>query len=353
MANLVINPSETTKLVTYEAIEVKVDIDLKLSECEDQSSKFGSGLRIVPLNIMQSSGKKIQGDMYFYKNFLGVHLYGIRTFHMTYSFKCSPKGGASAIIELQDTAKNRLVESFDSSMITSEVNKDIPENTIYSTIEIDLGCSLVKRNIIGTSTIKGDFTLFIELIQDDPILENKQTIRSVLLDQSISYLKNQSDFTVICQDEKFKFNKILLCSLSEVFQKMIMGPNNKEAITDTVDIEDSKPETIAAFHRIVFGDDKIKVEDFTTDLLMFAQKYLMKPLVEECKNQLVAKLAIDNAFDLIKVAYFNDDDDLLKTTSKFLSKNLGQLRESEEWQAFQKSHPACMAKILNFMMFEK
>merc|ERR1711983_731931 len=102
--------------------------------------------------------------MYFYKNFLGVHLYGIRTFQMTYSFKCSPKGGASAIIELQDTAKNRLVESFDSSMITSEVNKDIPKDTIYSTIEIDLGCSLVKRNIIGTSKIKGDFTLFIELI---------------------------------------------------------------------------------------------------------------------------------------------------------------------------------------------
>ena len=154
------------------------------------------------------------------------------------------------MIELKDTSKNRLVEVFDSSMITSEANKDIPEDTIYSTIEIDLGCSLVKRNVINTSSIKGELNLLIELIQDDPILEDKLPIRTILLDQSISYLKNQSDFTVICHEEKFKFNKILLCSLSEVFQKMIMGPNNKEAITDTVEIEDCRPETIAAFQRL-------------------------------------------------------------------------------------------------------
>ena len=71
--------------------------------------------------------------------------------------------------------------------------------------------------------------------------------------------------------------------ISEVFARVIQASNSQEALTNSMVIEDFASDTIRAFQRVAFGNDEIKDEDLTPELLMFAQKYLMKKLVMKIK----------------------------------------------------------------------
>ena len=151
---------------------------------------------------------------------------------------------------------------------------------------------------------------------------------------------------MICEGETFHFNKTLLSMISEVFSRMIQASNSKEALTNSVEINDFSPDTIKAFQRVAFGNDGIKDEDLTPELLMFAQKYLMKPLVAKIKTKLMDSISNETIFDLIKVAYLIDDHDMLKETSKYLLKNMKQLKGTPEWNAFKNEHHECLIEAL-------
>ena len=66
----------------------------------------------------------------------------------------------------------------------------------------------------------------------------------------------------------------------------------------------------------------IKNEDLTPELLMFAQKYLMKKLVAKIKVRLLDSLTNENIFDVTKAAYLIDDQEIFKEASKYLWKNM-------------------------------
>ena len=75
----------------------------------------------------------------------------------------------------------------------------------------------------------------------------------------------------------------------------------------------------------------------------------MKPLVMKCKEHLIKALSIKNIFEVIKVAYLIDDEDMFKTASEFFSKNKKEFQDDKELEAFQKSNPMCMIKVFNYM----
>ena len=135
--------------------------------------------------------------------------------------------------------------------------------------------------------------------------------------------------------------------MSEVFKQMVCG-NSKEAKSNCVEINDFAPETI----RVAFGDETIKNEDLTTDLLMFANKYFMKPLMEKCKKHLNVLDSMTNGtvFDIIKTAYLLDDEEMFKNGTLFLKKNRVQLKGSEQWKEFEEANPKCMIKVLKMML---
>ena len=118
-------------------------------------------------------------------------------------------------------------------------------------------------------------------------------------------------------------------------------------------IDDFAPDTIRAFQRVAFGNEKIKDEDLTPELLMFAQKYLIKPLVAKIKNKLMDSMTNENIFDVIKVAYLIDDKDMFEEACKHLMKNKDPLKDWVEWKLFEKENPACMIKVLTYMVFEQ
>ena len=105
------------------------------------------------------------------------------------------------------------------------------------------------------------------------------------------------------------------------------------------------------FKRICFDNEDFEAGDSIPDLLLFAQKYFMNSLKQKCLNNLVTNLNPDNIYDVIKIADQIDDENLLKICARYMSLNKRRLEKNEEWMAFLKSHPNCMFKIMQFMLY--
>ena len=183
----------------------------------------------------------------------------------------------------------------------------------------------------------------------------QQEFISKLYLETFGFPALDSDFQINCQDKTFKFNKHLLCSISEVFEKMIENSYSTEAKSGTVEIEDFSPAVIESFQNMVFlnKSNSFNDEEMSVELLMFTNKYAIKPLKELIAKHLIESLNVENVYEIMEAAYLIDDDDLLKETAKFLKVNLGQLKDDEKWDKFQEAHPKCGAKVLRFIMFEK
>ena len=171
-------------------------------------------------------------------------------------------------------------------------------------------------------------------------------------EEALAQFGDDKNFKIICNGEYFYFNKTLLSLVSEVFQKMLQG-NSKEARENCVEISDFSPDTIRTFEKFSFSSEKIKPEEITVELLMFANKYFMKPLETKCKNYFVSILNKNNLLDFIKAAYDIDDEEMLKVGANYFSKYKNELKESEEFKKFNKSYPLCMNKILGIIVFNE
>ena len=171
-------------------------------------------------------------------------------------------------------------------------------------------------------------------------------------EEAFAQFGDDKNFKIICNGEYFYFNKTLLSMVSEVFQKMLQG-NSKEAQENFVEISDFSPDTIRTFEKFSFSSEKIKPEEITVELLMFANKYFMKPLETKCKNYFVSILNKNNLLDFIKAAYDIDDEEMLKVGANYFSKYKNELKENEEFKKFNKSYPLCINKILGIIVFNE
>ena len=100
-------------------------------------------------------------------------------------------------------------------------------------------------------------------------------------------------------------------------------------------------------------NDCISEEDLTPQLLMFAQRYLIDPLISICRTKLVKTLSKENFVDILKTAYWNADEELLKYGVQFVVQNLGTFKNNPEYDDFLKEHPDFSVKIMKMMMYEK
>ena len=194
--------------------------------------------------------------------------------------------------------------------------------------------------------------IYLEVkLNEDPKV--KLDFMSMISPEVMSQMNEDLNFTIECNGQNFGFNKTLLSLTSEVFYKMINSLNTKEAQTNSVEINDFSPKTIQSFQKIIHGKEISRRKEFTTELMLLAQKYFIKPLIEKCTKYLKKSLTQENVFDVIKIAHLIDEENLLKNAAKFLLKNLEQMKGSEEWTNFEKTDPDCMVRIYRLMYVDK
>ena len=191
---------------------------------------------------------------------------------------------------------------------------------------------------------------YVKALKEDSVPTSKlENFKSLICENAFAQVDN--NFKIICQGEEFQFNKTLLSMVSEVFAKMIQG-TLREANSNSVEIIDFSPHTIRTFQKFAFENEEIKDEEMNMELLMFAQKYLMKPLVAKCRERFFANITHGNVFEIIKTAYFIDDEDIFKEASEYLKANSEELKDTDDWLSFEEANPKIIAKVYRFMMFD-
>ena len=165
---------------------------------------------------------------------------------------------------------------------------------------------------------------------------------------------------------KIEVNRYLLASISDVFKTMLDGQNYNESKHNCVRIEDFDFEVLCQFKNVVFGDPKVQVFDdscFSVELLMFANKYNIKPLIKVCTERFVKEFEegqfdnLENHDDLVKdllaitkTTYLVENEMLFQLSAKAIHKNLAMLKNSDEWKSLRANYPNCILEIMDSMI---
>ena len=210
-------------------------------------------------------------------------------------------------------------------------------------------------------TITGIMTLTFE-VEDGVALKDELIYRfgDSLISQGrpetmdkelVTETEQPKDIKIECQGETIVFHKSLLSKISDVFQNMVDNPNFIESQNGVITMNDVSPNTIKAFHNLLYHS-KIEDTDLDVQLMIFCDKYNIKPMVNLCSQLLQKKITKENLMEIVDAAYKINDDTLLKKAMEFVGLNYGSFDEIEEWKDFIKSNPKCVAKMMEFIMFK-
>ena len=293
------------------------NVEIKFSDFEYRRVPSGHhDMKLLPIIIMLD-GVQVFGDIWKYENApeMGFTLYDVQDFDMKYDLtatgecRCQRCQTFKVIGENKGAdLKGRVTETFFRSAANERKNI-----TSYSTCKIPLEHPRPISNMKGTISFK------ITLRKQT---ENSQlALTSFFCKDAVENLNQEKNFVMKCDGQEFHFNKTLLCMVSDVFRRMIQGKLGTESQNGFVEIVDFSPDTIRAFQKIVFENKDLDPHDPMIDLMMFADKYFMIPLKQKCIKGLVKNLSPNNVYEVTKIAAQIQDDDLIKTCAKFLSKN--------------------------------
>ena len=172
--------------------------------------------------------------------------------------------------------------------------------------------------------------------------------------QSLFQNSDLSDLKIICEGKEFPCHKLLLALRSSVFKRMFSSDLKlSEAEDDSVlKIDDISPDVMEVFLKFLYTDE-LKREDINASLLMAANKYDLKRLVNLCVKHFEANINTENVMEIAVAAYLVENDQLLQKASKFIIDNVGALKEPEDWNQVTKTYPHIATKVMNLIMFQK
>ena len=253
----------------YKGKEIKLEIDipdtLVLEDHSSECVKIGcSSLRTFPFSLVLRD-KTIQGDLIIHKEPKETIYYSnievtIALFEVD-NFIIKPRFDVTNLLN-DEKVKFRSKSFSNQSLINivkSAKYKKLPKDVLRS--QSNLFETFYKDELSNPNPIfalKGSITLWIDFAKDSEgeTISKLKNFKSLISEQAFAQV--DKNFTIICQGEKFHFNKILLSLVSEVFAKMVQDPFNKEATSNTVEIVDFPPETIRTFQKFAFENEEIR-----------------------------------------------------------------------------------------------
>ena len=157
----------------------------------------------------------------------------------------------------------------------------------------------------------------------------------------------KEDFTIICEDQKIKFEKQLLINVSPVFREMLQNQWTEESKKGQVEIKEVKPETILAFKRLLLNSNDFKKEDFNIEMMIFADRYNIEALVDLCGKYIDSfDVNDENIFEFVQGIYLINNGSFMNKAIVLIKNNYGALEQDPRWKEFAKKHSDCVLKML-------
>ena len=162
-----------------------------------------------------------------------------------------------------------------------------------------------------------------------------------------------SDIKIKCDGKEFPCHKLILSARSDVFKAMFQSDlkinENEESILEIADVS---AETMKIFLKFIYRDD-VKADDINLDLLIVADKYNVKRLVNICVKHLESIIDTKNVMEITFAAYLINNETLLQKASQFIFNNHGNIKKPAEWDQIKKSHPHVATKVMDLIVFEQ
>ena len=190
-------------------------------------------------------------------------------------------------------------------------------------------------------------------IKDELIYKFGESVLEIEKEGKEAKPEKPKDIKIECQGEMIEFHKSLLAKISDVFQRMVENPNFIESPNGVITMKEVSPNTVKAFKKLLYDDGNlIEATDLDAELMLFCDRYNIKPMVDLCSQHLQNQITKENLMEIVDAAFKINDDDLLKKAVDFVRLNYGSFEEIEEWKDFIKSNPKCVAKMMEFIMFK-
>ena len=183
---------------------------------------------------------------------------------------------------------------------------------------------------------------------EDIMLDNK----SLSISNKFSKLWKKEvliDFKLICENEAFLCHKIVLASMSDVFEAMFSHTDLAEGQKDEAVIKDCSPEVLTKFLEFLYTEDLEDNEGFNSKaLLILSDRYNVVSLKKRCERTMAKGLNCSNAIGLLNLATTIPTPILLEKSARFVAKNHEKLKEEKEWSKMIEKNPQAMVAILKY-----
>merc|ERR1719361_1335374 len=98
-----------------------------------------------------------------------------------------------------------------------------------------------------------------------------------------------------------EFHKSLLSKISDVFRNMVENPNFIESHNGVITMKDVSPDTIKTFKKLLY-ENQIEKTDLDAELLIFCDRYNIKPMAEFCSEFLQTSVTKENLLEIVDAA---------------------------------------------------
>ena len=136
-----------------------------------------------------------------------------------------------------------------------------------------------------------------------------------------------TDFTLVaCDGRELKAHRCVLAARSEVFRSMVTY-DTKESVNRRCEIDDTDGETLNLVLSYMYGldlEDLVETET-VKKVLVAADKYCLKGLVEACELRLINKITADTAGNLLIMADRHNAESLKGALFKFISNHMSEV----------------------------
>ncbi|XP_051169084.1 protein maternal effect lethal 26-like [Leptopilina boulardi] len=156
---------------------------------------------------------------------------------------------------------------------------------------------------------------------------------STLINNFKPFLINDTLSDVVFQinSKEFPAHKIVLASVSPVFEKMFTH-QMKENLTNTVQINDADSDCFKEMLNYIYTGNVENLNTMAFGLYELANKYDISTLQTICEKCLIVNLAVDNAISIFQLADQYNNLNLKKKCIEYIDKNFTNVKKTETFK---------------------
>ncbi|KAI6211560.1 Speckle-type POZ protein B isoform X2 [Aphelenchoides besseyi] len=146
----------------------------------------------------------------------------------------------------------------------------------------------------------------------------------------------------------FKVHKLVLCTQSDVFAAMFEH-ECKEKITNIFPINNVDVEVVEGMLRYLYTGMAKNIYEIAIRLIVLADQYQVKALVNMCMTALVRNITVDNIIEHLEIFACINKNNYFKYPLYLFVKTIFKLiSKLSEWSSFQRDYAEM---VTDFMLF--